>query len=101
MYHVVPYTWNFSRYVYFTVEHETRIFAVEISRMKPGHPKIFAFFAPSATRLCTKMYATNLSEIDKTLYQIAYHSRGNPRPPCGKSWESVLSPVDQSVKVDR
>ena len=30
----VPYTWNFSRHVYFTVEHETRIFAVEISRMK-------------------------------------------------------------------
>ena len=48
-----------------------------------------------------KIYATNLSEIDKTLYQIAYHSRDNPRPPCGKSWESVLSPVGQSVKVDR
>ena len=30
----IPYTWNFSRYVYFTVEHEIRIFAVEISRMK-------------------------------------------------------------------
>ena len=27
------------------------------------------------------MYATNLSEIDRTLYQIVYHSRGNPRPP--------------------
>ena len=42
------------------------------------------------------MYTANLSEIDKTLYQIAYHSQGNPRPPCGKSWESVLSPVGQS-----
>ena len=28
------------------------------------------------------MYATNLTEIDKTPYQIVYHSRGNPRPPC-------------------
>ena len=41
----VPYTWNFSWHVYFTVEHETRIFAVEISRMKVL-PKIFAFFTP-------------------------------------------------------
>ena len=46
------------------------------------------------------MYVTNLSEIGKTLYQIAYHSRGNPRPPCGKSWESVLSPVGQSKWTD-
>ena len=41
----IPYTWNFSRHVYFTVEHETRIFAVEISRMKV-HPKNFTFFVP-------------------------------------------------------
>ena len=47
-----------------------------------------------------KMYAANLGEIDKTLYQIVYHSRGNPRPPCGKSWESVLSPVGQSKWTD-
>ena len=49
------------------------------------------------------LYATNLSEIDKTLYQIVYHSRGNPSPPCGKSWESagtVLSPVGQSKWID-
>ena len=46
-----------------------------------------------------KMYATNLSEIDKTLYQIANHSRGNPRPPCGKSWESVVA--GGPIKVDR
>ena len=44
-----------------------------------------------------KMYATNSSEIDKTFYQIAYHSQGNPiaRAPCGthygKSWESVAT----------
>ena len=46
------------------------------------------------------MYAISLSEIDKTLYQIVYHSRGNPRPPCGKSWESVLPPVGQSKWID-
>ena len=82
----LPYTWNFSWHVYFTVEHETRIFAVE------GHPKNCAFFAPSAIQgYVRKVYATNLSEIDKTLYQIAYHSRGNPRPPCGKSWDWIGS----------
>ena len=37
---ILPYTWNFSRHVYFTVNHETRIFADE------GYPKFFAFFAP-------------------------------------------------------
>ena len=46
------------------------------------------------------MYASNLNEIDKTLYQIAYHSRGNPRPPCGESWESVLLPMGQSKWTD-
>ena len=30
----IPYTWNFLQHVYFTVKHETRIFAVEISQMK-------------------------------------------------------------------
>ena len=30
----ILYTWNFSWHVYFTVEHKTWIFAVEISRMK-------------------------------------------------------------------
>ena len=47
------------------------------------------------------MYATNLSEIGKTLYQVVYHSQGNPRPPCGKSWESVLSPASGLIKVDQ
>ena len=60
----------------------------------------FLRFLRLATWVCTKMYATNLSEIDKTLYQVVYHGRGNPRPPCGKSWESVLSPVGQSKWTD-
>ena len=94
----IPYTWNFSRHVYFTVKYETRIFAVEISRMKVI--QMFSRFSRLATRLCTKMYAINLSEIDKTLYQIVYHSRGNPRPLCSKSWESVLLPVGQSKWID-
>ena len=48
-----------------------------------------------------RIYATNLSEIDKAPYQIVYHSRSNPpRPPCGMSWESVLSPVGQSKWTD-
>ena len=91
----ILYTWNFSWHVYFTVKHETRIFAVEISRMKVIQK--FSHFSRLAVR---KMYGTNLSEIDKTLYQIVYHSRGNPRPPCGKSWESALSPVGQSKWTD-
>ena len=37
-----------------------------------------------------KMYATNLSEIDKTFYQIAYHSPGNPRAPRRSSLWQVL-----------
>ena len=39
-----------------------------------------------------RIFAANLSEIDKASYQIVYHSQGNPSlgPPCGKSWESVL-----------
>ena len=48
----LPYTWNFSRHVYFTVKHETRIFAVEISRMKVIQK--FSCFSRLATRLCTK-----------------------------------------------
>ena len=47
------------------------------------------------------MYATNLSEIDKTLYQIAYHSRGNPRPPCGKSQLGIGTVAGGPIKVDR
>ena len=82
----IPYTWNFSRHVYFTVEHETRIFAVEISRMKVIQ-KFSRFSRLQLQGYVPTMYATNLSEIDKTLYQIVYHSRGNPRPPCGKSWD--------------
>ena len=67
------------------VKHETRIFTIEISRIK-----VIQNFLQLATRYVQKMYAPNLSETDKTLYQIAYHSQGNPRPPYGKSWESVL-----------
>ena len=62
--------------------------------------KIFHIFRTLLQGYVRKIYATNLIEIDKTLYQIAYHSRGNPRPPCGKSWESVLSPVGQSKCTD-
>ena len=92
--HGIPYTWNFLRHVYFMVEHETGIFTVEISRMKVIQN--FSHFSRLVQGYVRKMYATNLSEIDKTLYQIVYDSRGNPRPTCGKSWESVLSPVGQS-----
>ena len=61
----------------------------------------FSHFCDLLHGYVQKVYATNLSEIDKTPYQIVYHSRGNlPRPPCGKSWESVLSPVDQSKWTD-
>ena len=48
----IPYTWNFSQHVYFTVEHETRIFAVEISRIKVIQK--FSRFSHLATVLCTK-----------------------------------------------
>ena len=49
---IVPYPWKFSRHVYFTVKHETRIFAVEISRMKVIQK--FSRFSCLVTRLCTK-----------------------------------------------
>ena len=90
----IPYTWNFLWHVYFTDEHETRIFAVEIMQMKVIQK--FRVICALLQGYVRKIYATNLSEIDKTLYQIAYHSQGNPRPPCGKSWESLLLPVGQS-----
>ena len=76
------------------VKHETRNFTVEILRMKAIQK--FSHFRALLQGYVRKMYAANLSEIDKTLYQIVYHSQGNPRPPCGKSWESVLSPVGQT-----
>ena len=57
--------------------------------------KKFRVFRALLQGYVRKMYATNLSKIDKTFYQIAYHCRGNPRAPCGKSWESVLLPVGQ------
>ena len=62
----------FLRHVYFTVKHEVRNFAVEILRMKVIQK--FLGFLHLATRLCMKMYATNLSEIDQTPYQIVYHN---------------------------
>ena len=43
-----------------------------------------------------RIYTTVVSEIDKAPYQIVSHSWGNPRPPCGKSWESVLLWASQS-----
>ena len=97
---LIPCTWKFLRHVYFTVKHETRIFTVEISRMKVIQK--FSRFPRHLQGYARKMYATNLSDIDKTLYQVVYHSRGNPRPLCGKSWESVLvlSPVGQSKWTD-
>ena len=68
----IPYTWNFSQQVYFTVKHETRIFVVEISQMKVIQK--FSRFLRLVTGYVQKMFATNLSKIDKTLYQIVYHS---------------------------
>ena len=50
--------------------------------------KSFRVFCALLQGYVRVMYATNLIEIDKTLYQIVYYSRGNPRSPCGKSWES-------------
>ena len=53
LYHnLIPYTWNFLRHVYFTVKHKTRIFVVEISRMKVIQR--FSRFSRLATMLCTK-----------------------------------------------
>ena len=49
---ILPYTWNFSQHVYFTVKHKTRIFAVEILRMKVIQK--FSHFSRLATRLCAK-----------------------------------------------
>ena len=42
-----------------------------------------------------RIYATILNEIDKASYQIVYHmySRGNPRPPYGKSWPRIITVV--------
>ena len=54
----ILYTWNFSRHVYFTVKHETRIFAVEISRMKVIQN--FRIFRALLQGYVRKMYATNL-----------------------------------------
>ena len=62
--------------------------------------KNFCIFHALLQGYVRKMYATNVSKIDKTLYQRAYHSQSNPRPPCSKSWESVLSPVAGAIKVD-
>ena len=64
----IPYTWKFSRHVYFTVKHETRIFAVKILRMKT---KSFCVFCALLQGYVRKMYATNLNEIDKTLYHAS------------------------------
>ena len=47
------------------------------------------------------MYATNLSEIDKTLYQIAYHSRGNPRPTSLWQVLGVGTVAGGPIKMDR
>ena len=49
-----------------------------------------------------RIYATNLSEIDKAPYQMIYHSLGNPpRPPCGKSWAGISTVASEPVKVDQ
>ena len=48
---MLPYTWNFSQHVYFTVKHGTRIFTVEISRMK---------VIQTFSRLATWLYTKNL-----------------------------------------
>ena len=52
VYKGLPYIWKFLRHVYFTVEHETWIFVVEISRMEVIQK--FSHFSCLATRLCTK-----------------------------------------------
>ena len=53
--------------------------------------KGFCIFAPCYMAKYVRITHTILSEIDKAPYQIVYHSWGNPRSPCGNSWESVLS----------
>ena len=87
---MVPYTQNFSRHVYFMVKQPG------FSRLKFRGSKLSKSFRASRALLhdyVRRIYATNLSEIDKAPHHIVYHSRGNPpRPPCGKSSESVLSP---------
>ena len=85
----IPYTGNFSRHVYFTVKHGTRIFAVENSRMKVIQK--FSRFSHHAT----KNICYYLNEINKAPCQIVYHmySRRNPRPPCGKSCIITVMPV--------
>ena len=58
--------------------------------MDEGYPKVIVFHA-----MLQRIYATILSEIDKGPCQIVYHiySRGNPRPPCGKSWLRIITVV--------
>ena len=76
------------------VKHGTRIFAVEILWMKVI--KTFWHFLALPYGYIQRIYTTILSEIDKAPNQIVYHSQGNPRPPCGKSWEYCRGPVKVS-----
>ena len=71
---------------------EPGLFAAEISWMN-----VIQKFSPFLT-----IYATILSEIDKFACQIVYHlySRGNPRPPCGKSWLRIITVGHQSGLED-
>ena len=55
------------------VKHETRIFAVEILRMKVIQK--FSHYCALLQGYVRKTYATNLSEIDITPYQIVYHAQ--------------------------
>ena len=54
----------FSQHVYYTVEHGTRIFAVEVSRIK-----VIQTFSHFSCVVCyiLRIYTTVLSEIDKKL----------------------------------
>ena len=56
--------------------------------MDEGYPNFRVFRA-----MLRRINATILSEIDKASCQIVYqmYSRGNPRPPCGKSWSRIIT----------
>ena len=64
---MVPYTQNYSWYVYFTVKHGTGIFTVEISRMKVS--KCFLMFRTLPHGYVHRNYTTTvLSKIDRAPY---------------------------------
>ena len=81
----------FSQHVYYTVEHGTRFFAAEVSRIK-----VIQTFLHFSCVVCyiLRIYTSVLSKIYKAPYQIVYHSRCNSRLPCGNSWEYCRGAVN-------